>query len=142
MTYAHSSLLFAVCLRLFIFSSRKSFCSSSSDLSLIFTPFSAQFPYFEKNESRLMRSPCCLCIRLCLFISVCMSLILLACEITFLSVCLSVYLPNFCGRLMKSSCCLCALPLISFSMPSVSYQRKFGDYFTELIVPSGFQKCP
>jgi hypothetical protein len=25
-------------------------------------PILAYFPYFEKNKSRLMRSPCCLCV--------------------------------------------------------------------------------
>jgi hypothetical protein len=45
--YAHSSLLFAVCLHLFTFISHKPFSASSSHPSLIFTPFLAYFPYFE-----------------------------------------------------------------------------------------------
>jgi hypothetical protein len=40
--------------------------------------FFAQFPYFEKNESRLMLSPCCLCLYVPHFINFWMA------ELTFM----------------------------------------------------------
>jgi hypothetical protein len=45
----------------YLFSSFTLFVVSSSSTSSL-TQFLVYFPYFEKNESRLVRSPCCLCV--------------------------------------------------------------------------------
>jgi hypothetical protein len=69
----------------------------------------ANFPHFEKNKSRLMRSPCCLCVCMCMP-------------------------PIVAGQRLgkkipaaRNTHTTIELLAASFSMLSVSYQRKIGD---------------
>jgi hypothetical protein len=133
----------------------------------ILRPFLSYFPYFEKNNSRLMRSPCflCLCVSLPLTFEwlnqslwnlVCISCHLSPSQRYFItpshqSVRLYAY-PPFVARQRLGKNVTAAtnthakineLLDASFSMRSVSYQRRVGDsFFPEFLSFVPFHSIP